>query len=203
MFVGPVHRPSWPPHLDFPHLLFYLPASIFYPLFCFHSEAVRRKTAMWGAERLSDNQGKRIEAGEEREADRGRIWGEEGKEEAANWRWTKRLRWEDWRNKEEARGGRWAKWGQCSVPGATSQDENRAGETCGCCLSDPLRGSLTDWLTFEKLTLLAFGRLMNGDKQTITQCTNTMHRRMQMQWKIHANKAASNYKHCTNYVLRW
>lgn len=26
--------------------LFYLSASIFYPLFCFHSEAVRRKTAM-------------------------------------------------------------------------------------------------------------------------------------------------------------
>jgi len=53
-------------------LLFYLSASIFYHLFCFHSEAVRWKTATLGTERVPDNRRKRRDAGEEREADRGR-----------------------------------------------------------------------------------------------------------------------------------
>ncbi len=96
---------------------------------------------------------------------------------------------EDWRSKEEAQGGRWAKGGQCNVPGATSQDESRAGETCRCCLSHPHRHSLTfskgNWHQIGSINLWK-GLQMEINKQlhnvVQTQCI------LICKWKIHANK---------------
>lgn len=69
-------------------LLFYLSPSIFYPLFCFHSEAVRQKTALQRTERKPEEEERRmgrkgVRRGEFEE------WKVKERKEEVNWGWIK------------------------------------------------------------------------------------------------------------------